>query len=353
MEEVYKREAETNVEVTAKEEVLFGNALLLGASVAATPPLVIVKESERSRKGHQKKQSEEESNKEMNKGEAETNAEDQITSHEFTANEDVLLGHAMILGTSVRTTPPSVIVKESERSRKGDQKTPNGEESKEEVKAREAEKNDDVISKEEVLLGNALILGVSATATPPLVIVKESGVNEREAETSAEAQITSHEFTAEEEVLLQDSITPSITLFLFNIILPTIDTFLDIALVHKLFLNGYWGCGVSVTAGILTNFLFTSLAWWRLEPVKQKKWSWIFLVLQLWPQLRAFQVDAAGWIKLVVLFPGDVAARERRPTGGEGEGNIGTGGELLGVLSRSFAITLCYWLSGERQSWLP
>ena len=83
-------------------------------------------------------------------------------------------------------------------------------------------------------------------------------------------------------------------MFLFNIILPTIDTFLDIALVQKLFLNGYWGCGVSVTVGILTNFLFTSLAWWRLEPVKQKKWSWIFLVLQLWPQLRAFQVDAAG-----------------------------------------------------------
>ena len=40
----------------------------------------------------------------------------------------------------------------------------------------------------------------------------------------------------------------------------------------------------------MTNFLFTSLAWWRMESAEQKKWSWIFLALQLWPQLRAFQV---------------------------------------------------------------
>ena len=99
---------------------------------------------------------------------------------------------------------------------------------------------------------------------------------------------------AVDEVLLPDAITPSMMLIVFNIILPTVDIFLDTALVQKLFLNGYWCSGLAVTAGIVTNFLFTSLAWWRLEPVNQKKWSWIFLALQLWPQLRAFQVHAAG-----------------------------------------------------------
>ena len=109
-------------------------------------------------------------------------------------------------------------------------------------------------------------------------------------EIAAESQITSQEVAVEEEVLLPDSVTPAIQLFLFNVILPTIDIFLDIALVKKLFLNGYLGSGLFVTGGIVTNFLFTSLAWWRLEPGSQKKWSWIFLALQLWPQLRAFQV---------------------------------------------------------------
>ena len=91
-------------------------------------------------------------------------------------------------------------------------------------------------------------------------------VNEREAETNdpeeaAEAQITSIENVDADEVLLPDAISPSIKLFVFNIILPTVDIFLDTALVQKLALNGYWGCATFVTAGILTNFLFTSLAW--------------------------------------------------------------------------------------------
>ena len=98
------------------------------------------------------------------------------------------------------------------------------------------------------------------------------------------------EDVVKEDVLYPDAITPSIKLVLFNIIFPTADIFFDIVLVQKLFHNGYLGSGVLVFTGIFTNFLFTSLAWWRLEAAKQKKWSWIFLALQLWPQLRACQV---------------------------------------------------------------
>ena len=97
---------------------------------------------------------------------------------------------------------------------------------------------------------------------------------------------------AEEEKLFRDSVTPSIKLFVFNIVLPTIDIFLDIVLIPKLFKNGFWGSGTIVIAGIVTSFIFTCLAWWRMESRKQKKWSWIFLLLQLWPQLRALQVAA-------------------------------------------------------------
>ena len=131
---------------------------------------------------------------------------------------------------------------------------------------------------------------------PEEIIIEE--LNKREAETNdmdeaaAEVEIPPIETVATGEVLLPDAITPSLKLLIFNIVLPTIDIFLDTALVQKLFLNGYWGSGAFVTAGILTNFLFTSIAWWRMESAKQKKWSWIFLMLQLWPQLRALQVLA-------------------------------------------------------------
>ena len=112
-------------------------------------------------------------------------------------NKKVLLGNVRILRASVTASPLSVIVEE--RSRKDDQKTPHEEDSKEEV-------------------------------------------NEREAEINSESQMTSHE-----EVLLPDSITPSIKLFLFNINLPTIDIFLDTALVKKLFLNGFFGVSSPTT----------------------------------------------------------------------------------------------------------
>ena len=111
-----------------------------------------------------------------------------------------------------------------------------------------------------------------------------------EDEVLGEDEVTEVEVLAEDEVLLPDLVTPSMTLIIFNVILPTIDMCLDTALVQKLFLNGFWGSALVVTTGIFTNFFFSSLAWWRLEPAGQKKWSWIFLLLQLWPQLKAFQV---------------------------------------------------------------
>ena len=178
---------------------------------------------------------------------------------------------------------------------------------------------------DKILRAGCLVIHVEESETKPTMSdkkddqnrqhegeIKESivvEVNKREAETSdadevaVETQIASdevvveeevlaeNEVLAEDEVLLPDLITPSMILIIFNVILPTVDIFLDTALVQKLFLNGYWGCGVFVTSGILTNFLFSSLAWWRMEPAEQKKWSWIFLLLQLWPQLKAFQVQ--------------------------------------------------------------
>ena len=87
-------------------------------------------------------------------------------------------------------------------------------------------------------------------------------VNSNEVQTTDVDQIAveaQEEVAAEEEVLLPDSITPSMKMLLFNIILPTIDIFLDIGLVKTLILNGYLGSGLLVTAGIVTNFLFTDM----------------------------------------------------------------------------------------------
>ena len=84
-------------------------------------------------------------------------------------------------------------------------------------------------------------------------IIIEEEVNQSEAEANdlgvdaAEAQIASTEMVSSDEVLLPDAITPSIKLLVFNIILPTIDIFLDTVLLQKLFHLGYRGSGGVVT----------------------------------------------------------------------------------------------------------
>ena len=146
-------------------------------------------------------------------------------------------------------------------------------------------------------------------------------VNTTNDDSVEEVQISlSDVIAAEEEALLQDSVTPSIKLFMFNIVLPTMDIFLDITMIQKLFTNGYWGCGTLVVTGIVTNSIFTSLAWWRLEPRDQKKWSWIFLLLQLWPQLRALQVALKLNMTMITFAPGDSADYQGRPQGIQREG---------------------------------
>ena len=86
---------------------------------------------------------------------------------------------------------------------------------------------------------------------PEEIIIEE--VNQSEAETNelgvdaAEAQIASTEIVSSDEVLLPDAITPTIKLLVFNIILPTIDIFLDTVLVQKLFHLGYRGSSCVVT----------------------------------------------------------------------------------------------------------
>ena len=70
-----------------------------------------------------------------------------------------------------------------------------------------------------------------------LYIEEESQKDEAGTENTEEA------FAAEEVLLYPDLITPLLKLFIFNMMLPTVDTFFDSVLIKKLFEDGYWGSG--------------------------------------------------------------------------------------------------------------
>ena len=95
----------------------------------------------------------------------------------------------------------------------------------------------------------------------------------------------------EEPGLVEDVVTPVLKLLIFNLVLPCIDIYLDVRLILSLRLHPqYFGCLLVIVVGLLLHFIFTCFAWWRLEPRAQKNWSWIFLILQIWPQMKAVEV---------------------------------------------------------------
>ena len=98
--------------------------------------------------------------------------------------------------------------------------------------------------------------------------------------------------------LIPDYLTPTLILVGVNIILPSMDLYRDITMMTRLFNIEY--SEYSLWIGflflcLLINFFFTSLTWWRLETAQDKRWSWLLLLLQVWPQSRAVWVIWLTW----------------------------------------------------------
>ena len=75
-----------------------------------------------------------------------------------------------------------------------------------------------------------------------LYIEEESQKDEAGTENPEEA-FAGEDVATEEVLLYPDLITPLLKLFIFNMMLPTVDTFFDSVLIKKLFEDGYWGSG--------------------------------------------------------------------------------------------------------------
>ena len=91
-----------------------------------------------------------------------------------------------------------------------------------------------------------------------------------------------------QEDRVSDIITPVLKLVVFNVLLPSLDIYFDLKLLVHLFPR-YWGCGLFLLTCLTTNTTFTCLAWWRLDTRREKAVTWVFLLLQVWPQLKALQ----------------------------------------------------------------
>eukprot|EP00092_Neocalanus_flemingeri_P009234 GFUD01009939.1.p1 GENE.GFUD01009939.1~~GFUD01009939.1.p1 ORF type:complete len:552 (-),score=107.03 GFUD01009939.1:142-1797(-) len=81
-----------------------------------------------------------------------------------------------------------------------------------------------------------------------------------------------------------------LVIVIFSIIVPSVDSISDITLGIRFLLNGRPWWALSVLSPVLANTLFTALLWTRLEVSAVKRWSWVLVLLQVWPQYCAARV---------------------------------------------------------------
>ena len=84
--------------------------------------------------------------------------------------------------------------------------------------------------------------------------------------------------------------TDIIKLLILNVVLPTADIYTDVRLVITLMKRGHYMFGLSLIAPIFLNCSVTWFSWWKMEKLQVKKWTWILVILQIWPQYRAMRV---------------------------------------------------------------
>ena len=86
---------------------------------------------------------------------------------------------------------------------------------------------------------------------------------------------------------LKERVWEFFNLLLLSIVLPTLVTSSDLFVAYQLFSVSEVVWSFALFSPLLLNFLFTGLTWWRLEKTETKRWSWLFLLMLVWPQWKA------------------------------------------------------------------
>ena len=81
----------------------------------------------------------------------------------------------------------------------------------------------------------------------------------------------------------------------FNVILPTVDVYSDVALMTRLYSNGHPGWATLLLCPVLTNYSLSWITWFNTE--RQKKFTWLAPLLGCYPQLVAARVIWLVWTK--------------------------------------------------------
>ena len=83
------------------------------------------------------------------------------------------------------------------------------------------------------------------------------------------------------------SIIPTL---LFDVGLPFADNVSDIRLIIEWFSTGNWKFAISMLIPFLLNVCANIYHWWKWDSKREKMFTWILIILQLWPIYRAIKL---------------------------------------------------------------
>ena len=106
---------------------------------------------------------------------------------------------------------------------------------------------------------------------------------------------------------IEKTLISTLLVCILGIAFPTLDLYKDVRVVIVTMVTypQYWQFGTFLLMTNIINFFFTCFTWWRLETRLNKYWSWILLLLQLWPQFEAVKV-------LWLMWKGDKQAKQEK-----------------------------------------
>ena len=79
-------------------------------------------------------------------------------------------------------------------------------------------------------------------------------------------------------------------LIISSIVLPSWDVYSDLAFTFQMFKDGNPLYGISTLIPQISNIIFNSFSWNRFENHEHRRWSWIFVIIQCWPQFFAARI---------------------------------------------------------------
>ena len=99
------------------------------------------------------------------------------------------------------------------------------------------------------------------------------------------------------------SILPTL---IFDITVPFADNVSDIRLILEWYISGNWKFSTSMLIPFLLNVSANIYHWWKWDSKTEKRFTWLLLIIQLWPFYRAVKLA----YKMFKKIPGAEAEKK-------------------------------------------